>query len=64
MYQKHIIKPLEILYKESVRDYMNAWLFKDKYKKVSDDIFKELMSKYEVFYNLSKEEFEWRKELC
>lgn len=57
LYKTKIITPLEELYHKSVEAYFEAKLFRGKYKILSDDIFKELLTKYETYYNMSQEEY-------
>ena len=62
-YRKIIIEPLEELKKEVIKNYIKSFFFKKHYEELLDKIEVELIKKYEKYYEMSVEEYEFQEYL-
>ena len=62
-YVKLVIKPLEDFRKEILVLYFKSFFYKRTYKKMLDEIDNLLISKYEKYYQIIEEEYEFNKNL-
>lgn len=60
-YRWLVIKPLEEMKEEVIRKYFKSFFFKKHYKELLDKIEVELISKYEKYYEISVEEYNFQK---
>lgn len=60
-YSRLVIKPLEDFKKEVISRYMRSFFFKKQYQELLDKIEIELINKYEKFYKMSVEEYEFQE---
>ena len=60
-YRRLVIKPLEEMKEEVIRKYFKSFFFKKHYKELLDKIEVELISKYEKYYEMSVEEYNFQK---
>lgn len=60
-YSRLVIEPLEDFKKEVIRKYIKSFFFKKSYEKLLDKIEIELIKKYEKYYEISVEEYEFQE---
>lgn len=60
-YSRLVIEPLEDLKKEVIRKYIKSFFFKKSYEELLDKIEVELIKKYEKYYEMSVEEYEFQE---
>lgn len=60
-YSRLVIEPLEDFKKEVIRKYIKSFFFKKSYEKLLDKIEIELIKKYEKYYEMSVEEYEFQE---
>ena len=60
-YRQLVIKPLENMKEEVILKYFKSFFFKKHYKELLDKIEVELISKYEKYYEMSVEEYNFQK---
>ena len=60
-YSRLVIEPLEDLKKEIISKYMKSFFFKKHYEELLDKIEVELIKKYEKYYEMSVEEYEFQE---
>ena len=60
-YSRLVIEPLEDFKKEVIRKYIKSFFFKKSYEKLLDKIEVELIKKYEKYYEMSVEEYEFQE---
>lgn len=60
-YSRLVIKPLEEFKKKIIRKYIKSFFFKKQYQELLDKIEIELINKYEKFYKMSVEEYEFQE---
>lgn len=58
-YSRLVIEPLEDFKKEVIRKYIKSFFFKKSYEELLDKIEVELIKKYEKYYEMSVEEYEF-----
>lgn len=62
-YIKLVIKPLEEFKKKIIRKYIKSFFFKKHYEELLDKIEIELINKYQKFYDMSMEEYEFQEKI-
>ncbi len=60
-YSRLVIEPLEDFKKEVIRKYIKSFFFKKSYEELLDKIEVELIKKYEKYYEMSVEEYEFQE---
>ena len=60
-YRRLVIKPLEEMKEEVIQKYFKSFFFKKRYKELLDKIEVELISKYEKYYEMSDDEYNFQK---
>ena len=60
LYCKTIIQPLEKMRNQILDKYYSSIFFKSKYKLLLDKVDKELMNKYDKFYDMIEEEIKFQ----
>ena len=60
-YRRLVIKPLEEMKEEVIQKYFKSFFFKKRYKELLDKIEVELISKYEKYYEMSVDEYNFQK---
>ena len=60
-YSRLVIEPLEDFKKEYIRKYIKSFFFKKSYEELLDKIEVELIKKYEKYYEMSVEEYEFQE---
>lgn len=60
-YSRLVIKPLEEFKKKIIRKYIKSFFFKKHYEELLDKIEIELINKYQKFYDMSMEEYEFQE---
>lgn len=60
-YRRLVIEPLEEFKKKIIRKYIKSFFFKKQYQELLDKIEIELINKYEKFYKISVEEYEFQE---
>ena len=60
-YSRLVIEPLEDFKKEVIRKYIKSFFFNKSYEKLLDKIEVELIKKYEKYYEMSVEEYEFQE---
>ena len=60
-YRQLVIKPLENMKEEVILKYFKSFVFKKRYKELLDRIAAELVSKYEKYYEMSVDEYNFQK---
>lgn len=58
-YSRLVIEPLEDFKKEVIRKYIKSFFFRKSYEELLDKIEVELIKKYEKYYEMSVEEYEF-----
>ena len=61
LYCKTIIQPLEKMRNQILDKYYSSIFFKSKYKVLLDKVDKELMNKYDKFYDMIEEEIKFQE---
>ena len=61
VYRQLVIKPLENMKEEVILKYFKSFFFKKRYKELLDRIEAELVSKYEKYYEMSVDEYNFQK---
>lgn len=62
-YRRLVIEPLEDFKNKVIREYTKSLFFKKHYKELLDKIEVELLSKYQRYYEMSVEEFEFQEKI-
>lgn len=60
-YSRLIIEPLEDFKKKVIRKYIKSFFFKKSYEELLDKIEVELIKKYEKYYEMSVEKYEFQE---
>ena len=60
-YSRLVIEPLEDFKKEVIRKYIKSFFFNKSYEKLLDKKEVELIKKYEKYYEMSVEEYEFQE---
>ena len=63
-YRSMVIKPLEDMKAEVIRKYFKTFFFKKHYEELLNKIEADLISKYEKYYEMSVEEYEFQKHIA
>lgn len=62
-YRRLVIKPLEKMKEEVIQKYFKSIFSKKHYKELLDKIEVELISKYEKYYEMSVDEYNFQKQI-
>lgn len=60
-YRRLVIKPLEDMKAEVIKKYFTTFIFRKSYRELLDKIENELIIKYQRYYEMSVEEYEFQK---
>lgn len=60
-YRRLVIKPLEDMKAEVIKKYFTTFFFRKSYSELLDKIENELIIKYQRYYEMSVEEYEFQK---
>lgn len=62
-YRRLVIKPLEEMKEDVIQKYLKSFFFKKHYKELLDKIEVELISKYEKYYEMSVDQYNFQKNI-